>query len=114
MKPVEVVFCGNSLYLSMLAASLQQNERLRISTIEHEAVKAIPELNMLCPDVLILEEANTTSTEIDPALKDVFCLMLIIVYRQTDSIEVQCKDRRFTAAVDSLAQVIIDGDWRSD
>ncbi len=106
LKQVEVVFCGNSLYLSMLAASLQQNEQFRICMTDCEPVEAMPELKMLCPDVLVVEAINTTLIEIEPALKEVFHRMLIIVHRQTDSIEVLYGDRHFTASVNMLTQVI--------
>lgn len=103
---MEVVFCGNSLYLCMLAAGLQQNVQLRISMTDYEPAAAMPELKMLCPDVLVVEAVNTTSAEIDLSLREKFHRMLIIVHRQTDSIEVFYEDRRFTASVNSLSQVI--------
>lgn len=107
MKQMEVVFCGNSLYLCGLAASLQQqNKQFRICMMEYEPAKAIPELKMLCPDVLVVEAANKHSAMLCSLLREGSQLMIIVIYPETDAMEVFCGEQNFSAKVDKLVQVI--------
>ena len=106
MKQMEVVFCGNSIYLCGLAAGLQPIEQLRIRLVDNGLDKAMPELKMLCPDVVIFEAVNNTSEMIEVLCKEASCLMIITVYPETDSIEVFSGKRYFTSSVDNLVQVI--------
>ena len=74
--------------------------------MEQQPVQAIPELKMLCPEVLIFEDGNYTVGMIDPLLIEKFQLVIIVVHPKTDSVEVLCKEERWTASVDNLGQVI--------
>ncbi|MBP2636549.1 MAG: hypothetical protein H6Q72_2456 [Firmicutes bacterium] len=107
LKQVEVVFCGNSLYLCGLAASLQQKEQFRICWMEYEPMNALPELKMLCPDVLVMEAANYNA-KMASSLRKKSDPVIIVVYPETDSLEVFWENRRYTTAIDSLISVITD------
>lgn len=104
MKQVEVVFCGNSVYFCGLASSLQQYKEMRIGMVDKSAAEILPELTMLCPDVVIIEAAYTQ--EILDGLLNVESRMVIAVYLETDSIEVFWRKNRFHSSVDGLPAVI--------
>jgi DNA-binding NarL/FixJ family response regulator len=55
MRRVEVVFCGNSVYLAGLAAYLQAEPELCITQVESPLEEALEELKMLRPDVVIFD-----------------------------------------------------------
>jgi hypothetical protein len=109
MPPVEVVFCGSSLYFCGLAAGLQVMKQLRISVIDSGLSKILPELKMLCPDVVILEETADTE-EIIAAMRIANSKwMVIVVFPQTDTLKVYSRKPCRVDSIDQLARVIING-----
>ena len=63
MEALEVVFCGNSVYLCGLAAGLRQNKELRIRLVDHTLAKALPDLKILHPHVVIAQIPVTDGKE---------------------------------------------------
>ncbi|WP_346353892.1 hypothetical protein [Azotosporobacter soli] len=105
LKAMEVIFCGNSLYLSSLASSLQKAKELRVRLLEQTLQEAGEELKMLNPDVLIFEAVESY------ALPDLFAAdaaqtLLIAVRPQSDTLDVLCGERRFSTSVDELLAII--------
>lgn len=90
----------------MLAASLQRNGQFRICMIDYEPADAMPELKMLWPDVVVLEAVNNTLEIIDILHGGDFLPVIIVVYPETDLIEVVLGERCFKSSVDNLVQVI--------
>lgn len=103
MKPLEVIFCGNSVYLCGLAAGLRKIENLRVSLVDRAIDNAMSDLKMLSPDVVIFEGG-----EHDQKLKGeiYFSLAAIAVFPKTDSLVVYGGDGSFAASVDELVQII--------
>ncbi|WP_188399916.1 hypothetical protein [Sporomusa sp. GT1] len=107
MKQIEVVFCGNSLYLYTLAAVLQNERVFRVCMTEQQPLEAIPELKMLCPDVAIFEAADEALGIISRLHKETSCMMIIAVYPKTDLLEIFFDEQYFTSSVDDLVQVLM-------
>lgn len=105
MKPLEVVFCGNSVYLCGLAAGLQQNEQLRIRMVDMLLDKAMPELKMLCPDVVISECPD--SELVNALVRDNPHLFSIGIDAASDSLTVLAGGRPLLLSVEELARVIL-------
>lgn len=103
-----MVFCGNSVYLCGLAAGLRQYGDFRINLVAALPKQALPELKMLCPDVVILEVSSNTTELSNYLCEKDFHPVLVIVYPQTDSLAIFAGGRRLAAPVDDLAQVIVD------
>ncbi len=104
LGPVEVVFCGNSIYLCGLAAGLQPTAELRIRLVDNTLDKAIPELKMLRPHVIIAES-------LDPAWVNVLRntnpgLLLIGIEAATDSLRVFTGEQP-VFPVEELARIIL-------
>lgn len=104
MKQIEVVFCGNSVYLSGLAASLRQSTRLRVSQVDGSPGEALNDLKLLCPDVVVAEIAEREAVK--ALLQDNPRLKVIVVVAATDSLAVLGGRPSSTSAVTELAQVI--------
>ncbi len=112
MKQREVVFCGNSVYLSGLAASLRQNSRLRIVAIDACPDKAANELKMLRPEVVVGEFAGPETVE---ALRlEHPGLSVIAVEAATDTLVVFDGRTPERAPVSELARLIAGGAPASD
>lgn len=64
MKRTEITFCGNSAFLSRLAAGLRECPLLRIAQLDCSPTLALNELKMICPDMIITEalDRDTLST----------------------------------------------------
>lgn len=106
LQQIEVIFCGKSLYLMMLASGLQQDEKFRVCKIDNAPDKAIPEIKMFYPDVVMLEAGNEVSNIVDALRKAHAQLVLVIVYPESDSVEIVYDEQRFIASIDQLAQSI--------
>ena len=106
MKKKEVVFCGNSLYLSCLAASLRQISHFRIVQIDLPLPEAIHELQLLCPDVLVSQELRTESTK--PLLQQNPELLVIEIEAATDSLTFVHDGEIVMASASDLAKVILE------
>lgn len=114
MKPLEVVFCGNSIYLCGLAANLRENPELRVSIVDEGLNEGMPEIKVLAPDVVIFEAAPRVSAE-GKNLCDKYADMLIItVDSLTDSLDVFAAGWHFSAPLNDLAQVIRELAGRKD
>lgn len=103
LETVEVVFCGNSVYLCGLAAGLRQNAKLRIRLVDNTLEKALPELKILHPHVVIAEnpappEACTLQTNHPD-------LLLIGIDAATDSFRIFAGEQP-AFALEELVQVI--------
>ncbi|HEY3426357.1 MAG TPA: hypothetical protein VGL27_16285 [Negativicutes bacterium] len=101
MKRLEIAFCGNSICLSRLAASLRQSPLLRIAQVDTSLARALNDLKMLCPDVIITEfvdqsTMNTLQQEHPP-------LLVIIIEAATDTLAVFADRRLVTMIVTDLA-----------
>lgn len=103
---MEVVFCGNSVYLCGLAGGLQQFAHIRVCLVSSLPEQLIPELKMLCPDIVIMEATGNNAGLIDCLHRANLCPVIIIVYPKTDSLAVFAGGRYFTAPLDGLVQVI--------
>lgn len=106
MRRLEAVFCGSSVYLCGLAASLQQVEQLRIRMVDVLLDKAMPELKMLHPDVVIAEVVNNNSELVDSLLRDYPSMLIIVVHPKTDLLEIYFGKRCLKSSVDDLVQVV--------
>lgn len=104
LETVEVVFCGNSIYLCGLAAGVQQNKELRIRLTDNTLEKAMPELKMLHPHVVIAE--SPTSVEVSALQNKHPGLLLIGIDAATDSLRVFTGEQP-VFSVEELAQVIL-------
>jgi len=115
LKQIEVVFCGKSVYLSGLAASLRQSARMRVSQLDASPGEALNDLKLLCPDVVVAEvaerEAVKALLQYNPRLK------VIVIAAATDSLTVLGGRQSSTSAVTELARVITeyaDGQYGQD
>jgi hypothetical protein len=108
LKPIEVVFCGNSVYLCELAAGLQKVEQLRTRLIEVSMDKAINELKMLRPEVVVLEVANYNPNWESALRRDNPCLLTVMIHPETDSLEIISGRQQLVSSVEELARVIVE------
>jgi hypothetical protein len=108
LKSIEVVFCGNSVYLCGLAAGLQKVEQLRTRLIEVSMDKAINELKMLRPEVVVLEVANYSPNWESALRRDNPCLLTVMIYPETDSLEIISGGQQLVSSVEELARVIVE------
>ncbi len=111
LKTVEVVFCGNSVYLCGLAAGLRQNENLRIRLVDNTLKKALPELKILQPHVVIAE--SPASPEIRILQTSQPGLLLIGIDAATDSFRILVGEQP-AFSVEELVQVIFQYTKRTD
>lgn len=103
LETVEVVFCGNSVYLCGLAAGLRQNERLRIRLVDNTLEKTMPELKILQPHVVI---AEVPAPPVVRALQTNHPgLLLIGINAATDSFRIFAGEQP-VFSVEELAKVI--------
>lgn len=107
MRQIEVVFCGNSVYLSGLAASLRTNSRLRLVEIDARLDKAANELNMLRPEVVVGEFAGLGAVEAMRAKNP--GLVVIAVEAATDTLICFAGRTPEVAPVAELARLIMAG-----
>ncbi len=105
LKAIEIIFCGNSLYLYSLASSLQTAKELRVRLIEQTLQEAGAELKMLNPDVVIFE-ATEGQASFDVFAASAAPPLLVAVRATSDALDVRCGERRFTATVDELPLLI--------
>lgn len=106
MRLLEVLFCGDSLYLCSLAAKLRQNKALRISMLDENLTKGIHEIAILHPDVVIFEATSNVSAEAELLCDRRGTLLVIVVHSRTDSLEVFIAGRHFSVPLDDLERVI--------
>lgn len=104
LETVEVVFCGNSVYLCGLAGGLQQNKKLRIRLVDNTLDKAMPELKMLHPHVVIAE--SPAPREVSALQNNHPGLLLIGIDAATDSLRIFA-DEQPVFSVEELVQVIL-------
>lgn len=104
LEVVEVVFCGDSVYLCGLAAGIQKNKELRICLVENILEKAMPELKILHPHVVIAE--SPTPVAISALQNEHPCLSLIGIDSATNSLRVFTGEQP-VFSVEELAQVIL-------
>ncbi len=104
MKQIEVVFCGDSVYLSGLAASLRQSALLRVSQVEASPGEALNDLKLLCPDVVVAEVAEREAVQ--ALLQYIPRLKVIAIAAATDSLTVLGGRQSSASAVTELARVI--------
>lgn len=104
METVEVVFCGNSVYLCGLAAGLRQNEKLRIRLVDNPLEKAMPELKILHPHVVITESPAPSEVHILQSSHP--GLLLIGIDAATDSFSVFVGEQPLFL-LEELTQVIL-------
>lgn len=103
MEALEVVFCGNSVYLCGLAAGLRQNKELRIRLVDHTLAKALPDLKILHPHVVIAQIPDSAGVStLQSHHPD---LLFIGIDAAADSLKVFTGEQP-TFSVDDLAQVI--------
>lgn len=108
MNQVEVAFCDNSLYFSGLAASLQiDNTQFRVHVLDQPLTRAMPELKMLCPNVVVLAVADDMP-EVANTLRQLdSCRAIIVVNPERGELEVCSAEQSFVTSVESLANVIL-------
>lgn len=106
MKQLEVVFCGNSVYLSGLAASLRPDPRLRVTQLDAPPAKALGDLRLLAPHAIIAEESGPDAvaalTQADPRLA------VIHIDAASDTLAVLTGRRPGAAPVADLTRVLLD------
>lgn len=102
---LEIVFCGTSLYLCTLASAVHREVGLRVRVVDCDWQDALAELKLLSPEVLVVEKSVPTE-QLERFLVWSACRLVVRVDMQTDSLEVLRGNRRLTAAVDDLAQVL--------
>jgi hypothetical protein len=107
LKQIEVVFCGNSVYFSGLAASLRQDSRLRIVEIDACLKEATNELKMLRPEVVVAEIVGHGAVE--ALCREYPGLSVIAVEAATDSMVIFTGRTTERAPVSELARLIITG-----
>lgn len=103
LETVEVVFCGNSVYLCGLAAGLRLNKRLRIRLVDNTLAKAMPELKILHPHVVIAE--SPAPREVNALQNTHPGLLLIGIDAATDSFRIFAGEQP-AFSVEELVQVI--------
>ncbi|BBB90373.1 hypothetical protein [Methylomusa anaerophila] len=103
LETVEVVFCGNSVYLCGLAAGLRLNKKLRIRLVDNTLDKAMPELKILHPHVVIAE--SPAPREVNTLQNTHPGLLLIGIDAATDSLRIFAVEQP-VFSVEKLGQVI--------
>ena len=108
MKPVEVVFCGNSVYLCGLAAGLETVKQLRTRLVDMELYQAMIDLKMYHPDVVVAEAISYKPGVVSTLLHYNPRLLLIKIHPTTDSLEVIAGEQHKARVVEELVQVILE------
>lgn len=106
MRLLEVLFCGDSIYLCSLAAKLRQNQELRVSTLDENLTTVIHEITIFHPDVVIFETVSNVAAEVKRLCDRRAALLVIVVHPRTDSLEVFIAGRHFSVPLNDLEQVI--------
>lgn len=107
MNQLEVVFCGDSLYLSGLAACLRRDPRLRVTQLDVPPAAALGDLRLLAPDAVVAEDAGEDAVaallRVNPRL------VFILVDAATDTLAVLAGHQPTAAPVAALASIILAG-----
>lgn len=107
-KPLEVVFCGDSIYLSGLAACLQSEANFRIITIERSLEQTGNDLKILHPEVVVFESDQETWRFATGLIGDYPKLRLIGVNPVTETLEVHSVNGIIRYPINDLPRIIAD------
>lgn len=103
-KRIEVAFCGNSVYLSGLANVLRQDARLRVTQIDVPPAKAMKDLELLRPDVVVAEDVDSRTAFVLRKQKSV--ALVIAIQAATNSLTILDDRQLLNSSVQNLARVI--------
>lgn len=106
MKQIEVVFCGNSVYLSGLAASLRPDPRLRVTQLDVPLAKALGDLRLIAPDAVVAEQPGEAAVKVLRQANPRFTFLLVDAV--TDTLTVFGGGTLFEAPVADLARLVVD------
>ncbi|WP_094604350.1 hypothetical protein [Sporomusa silvacetica] len=104
MKRWEVVLCGNSVYLSGLAASLRRDACLRIVQVDVLLGKALNDLKIIRPDVVVTEGVGAAL--LDAMVGEIPGMMVIAVDAATDTLTILNNPETVSLPVTNLARII--------
>lgn len=108
MSQVEVVFCGQSLYVSGLASGLQSHKQMRVVQLESDVREIREEMKMLHPDIIIFEFGSINQNAVVEDFLQIHPQVLIMgLNSNTDSLTVFSQNGQKIIPVSKLKSAVL-------
>jgi hypothetical protein len=107
-QQLDVVVCGNSLFLSGMAASLRRQGIFRVSCFDEPLALSVSDIKMLSPQAVLFEYSDAVQPIITLLLKERPSLRLVGLRPEEDSLVVFSGSEHQVTSAEELARLLAD------